>query len=143
MRLLASTGPMFARPMDWAFGVIAEAGFDGVELMVTPDPATQDPSRIEDAMRTEGITAPVIHGPFLVVTRRVFGAEPITKAKRSLELAGSIGADLMIVHPPYRWQPAFHRWLLEEADVAAAALDTRVGVENLYPVALRNRSVRF
>ena len=32
MRILASTGPLFARPLDWALGVIAEAGYDGVEL---------------------------------------------------------------------------------------------------------------
>ncbi len=143
MRVLASTGPLFARPLDWALGVIAEAGYDGVELMVTQDPATQDPGRVEAAMRTEGITVPVVHGPFLLITRRVFGTDLVAKAQRSLELAGAIGADLMIVHPPFRWQRAFHRWLLETADVEAAAHDTRVGVENLYPVAVRGRPVRF
>jgi sugar phosphate isomerase/epimerase len=143
MRILASTGPLFARPLDWALGVIAEAGYDGVELMVTQDPATQDPERVTAAMQTEGIAAPVVHGPFLLITRRVFGTDPIVKAQRSIELAGAIGADLMVVHPPFRWQRRFHRWLLEDGDVEAAAQDTRVGVENLYPVAVRGRSVRF
>ena len=143
MRILASTGPLFARPLDWALGVMAEAGFDGVELMVTQDPATQDPERVVEAMRTEGIAAPVVHGPFLLITRRVFGTDLVTKARRSVELAGTIGADLMVVHPPFRWQRGFHRWLLEESDVEAAAHDTRVGVENLYPVTVRGRPVRF
>lgn len=143
MRILASTGPLFARPLDWALGVMAEAGFDGVELMVTQDPATQEPERVVDAMRTEGIAVPVVHGPFLLITRRVFDTDLVTKARRSLELAGHVGADLMIVHPPFRWQRGFHRWLLEDSDVEAAALDTRVGVENLYPVNVRGRSVRF
>jgi sugar phosphate isomerase/epimerase len=143
MRLLASTGPLFARPLDWAFGVLAEAGFDGVELMVTQDTSTQTPDRVAEVSANEGIAVPVVHGPFLLLTRRVFGTDLVVKAQRSLELAGAIGADLMIVHPPFRWQRGFHRWLLEAAPAAAAEHASRVGVENLYPVAVGGRSVRF
>jgi sugar phosphate isomerase/epimerase len=143
MRLLASTGPLFARPLDWALGVIAEAGYDGAELMVTQDPATQDPSRVDLASRTEGLPVQVVHGPFLLITRRVFGTDLVTKARRSIELAGELGADLMIVHPPFRWQRDFHHWLLEESDEEAAHAGTRVGVENLYPVSVVGRPVRF
>jgi sugar phosphate isomerase/epimerase len=143
MRILASTGPLFARPLDWALGIVAEAGYDGAELMVTQDPGTQEPERVIEASRTEGLAVPVVHGPFLLITRRVFGTDLVTKAKRSVELAGAIGADLMIAHPPFRWQRAFHRWLLEEGDAEAAAHGTRVGVENLYPVTVRGRPMRF
>ena len=143
MRLLASSGPLFARPLDWAFGVLKEAGYDGVELMVTQDPATQDPDRVRDVAEREGIGVPVVHGPFLLLTRRVFGTDLVTKARRSLELAGAVGADVMIVHPPFRWQRAFHQWLCDEADGEAAALHTRVGVENLYPVTVAGRPIRF
>ena len=142
-RLLASSGPLFARPLDWACGVIAEAGYDGVELMVTQDPATQDPERAGEAAETAGIPIDVVHGPFLLLTRRVFGTDLVEKARRSLELAAGLGADLMIVHPPFRWQRSFHSWLLEECDEEADALGTRVGVENLYPVSVAGRPVRF
>ena len=141
--MLASTGPLFARPLDWSFGVIAEAGYDGVELMVTQDPVTQDPDEITTAAASEGVEVPVVHGPFLLLTRRVFGTDLVEKARRSLELTGAIGGDLMIVHPPFRWQRGFHRWLVEEADDEAAELDSRVGVENLYPVSVAGRPVRF
>jgi sugar phosphate isomerase/epimerase len=143
MRLLASTGPLFARPLDWALGVIVEAGYDGVELMVTQDPATQDASRVAAAAQAEGASIPAVHGPFLLLTRRVFGTDLITKARRSIELAGEVGADLMIVHPPFRWQRDFHRWLTDGADDEAASVATRVGVENLYPVTVAGRPVRF
>ncbi|MGH3443549.1 MAG: sugar phosphate isomerase/epimerase family protein [Nitriliruptorales bacterium] len=143
LRLLASTGPLFARALDWSLGVIAEAGYDAAELMVTQDPATQDPERVRAAADREGIPVSVVHGPFLLLTRRVFGVDLLEKARRSLELAAGVGAHLMIVHPPYRWQRRFHSWLLEEADDEAAGLGTRVGVENLYPVPLAGRSVRF
>jgi sugar phosphate isomerase/epimerase len=143
MRLLASTGPLFARPLDWAAGVIAEAGYDGIELMVTQDPVTQDADRVWAAVAGSGLRVDVVHGPFLLLTRRVFDTDLVVKAERSLELAGALGAQLMIVHPPYRWQRGFHRWLLEESEAAAAAHGTAVGVENLYPVAVRGRPVRF
>ena len=143
MRLLASTGPMFARPLDWALAVLAEAGYDGAELMVTQDPVTQDAERIRSATVAEGLDVEVVHGPFLLLTRRVFGTDPVIKARRSLELAGEVGANLMIVHPPYRWQREFHRWLVEESDDLAAGYGSRVGVENLYPVSVGSRPVRF
>lgn len=143
MRVLASTGPLFARPLGWAFGVLVEAGYDGAELMVTQDPATQDDERVAAAAATEGIEVPVVHGPFLLLTRRVYSTDLVVKAQRSLELSGALGADLMIVHPPFRWQREFHRWLLNDADDEAANLGTRVGVENLYPVSVGGRPVRF
>jgi sugar phosphate isomerase/epimerase len=141
--MIASTGPLFARPLDWAMGVIAEAGYDGVELMVTQDPATQDPDPVLEASRKEGMPVPVVHGPFLLLTRRVFGSDLIEKARRSIELAGAVGADVMIVHPPYRWQNAFHNWLKQEADDEADDHGTHVGVENLFPVPVMGRHVRF
>jgi sugar phosphate isomerase/epimerase len=143
VRLLASTGPLFARPLDWACGVVAEAGYDGVELMVTQDPTTQDAQRVTEVTAREGTPIPVVHGPFLLLTRRVFGTDLVEKARRSLDLAADLGADLMIVHPPFRWQRSFHAWLLDEGEAEAADLGTRIGVENLYPVSVAGRPVRF
>ena len=142
-RLLASTGPLFSRDLSWALSVIADAGYDGAELMVTQDAVTQDAATVAEAAASVGLPIDVVHGPFLLVTRRVFGTDLVAKARRSLELASAVGADLMIVHPPFRWQADFHRWLLGPGDEEAAALDTRVGVENLYPVRVAGRPVRF
>lgn len=142
-RMLASTGPLFARPLDWACGVIAEAGYDGAELMVTQDPITQDAQRVTEACAHEGVPIDVVHGPFLLLTRRVYGTDLIEKARRSLALASDLGAELMIVHPPFRWQRSFHSWLLEDGEQEAAELGTRIGVENLYPVSMAGRQVRF
>lgn len=142
-RMLASTGPLFSRDLAWALEVIAEAGYDGAELMVTTDLVTQDPEPVVEASLATGLPIDVVHGPFLLVTRRVFGTDLVAKARRSIELAGAVGAGLMIVHPPFRWQASFHDWLLGPGDEEAAAVGTRVGVENLYPVRVLGRPVRF
>lgn len=143
VQILASTGPMFGRPLDWACAVVAEAGYDGVELMVTQDPKTQDSDAVADVLKREGTAAPVVHGPFLLFTRRVLGTDLVVKARRSLEIASDLDAHTMIVHPPFRWQRQFHEWLLDDAEAEAAKLDTRIGVENLYPVQVRGRPMRF
>jgi sugar phosphate isomerase/epimerase len=143
LQMIASTGPLFARPVDWAFGVIAEAGYDGAELMITQDPATQDPARVRAAAEKEGIPVTVVHGPFLLLTRRVFGTDLVEKAKRSLDVAGEIGAGIMIVHPPLRWQREFHQWLLGDAEEAASGAGTTLAVENLYPIPMLGRTVRL
>jgi sugar phosphate isomerase/epimerase len=142
-RILASTGPLFSRPVEWSMEVVAEAGYDGVELMVTQDPATQDPETVAEAAERAGMTVPVVHGPFLLLTRRVYGTDLVEKARRSLDLAGALDADLMIVHPPFRWQNDFHEWLLGEGDDEAAEHGVVIGVENLYPVKVAGRPVRF
>ena len=142
-RLLASTGPLFSDDLTWALEVIADAGFDGAELMVTQDPMTQHAPTVSAAVDAVGLPIDVVHGPFLLVTRRVFTSNLIEKARRSLDLAAQVGADLMIVHPPFQWQASFHRWLLDEGDEEAASLGTAVGVENLYPVGVLGRPVPF
>jgi sugar phosphate isomerase/epimerase len=135
-RVLLSTAPFHHRPLPDAFAVAAEAGFDGVELMVTGDPATQDAAGVAALAAAHGLPVPVVHGPFLLLTRRALGVDPLEKAARTLVMARSLGADLVIVHPPFRWQGAFRSWLDERADDDAAAHGTRVAVENLYPLPL-------
>ena len=135
-RVLLSTAPFHHRPLSDAFGVAAEAGFDGVELMITGDPATQDAAGVASLAAAHGLPVPVVHGPFLLLTRRALGVDPLEKAARTLVMARSLGADLVIVHPPFRWQGAFRTWLDERADSDASAHGTRVAVENLYPLPL-------
>jgi sugar phosphate isomerase/epimerase len=135
-RILLSNAPFHHRPLEDAFAVAAEAGFDGVELMVTGDSVTQDASAVAAIAATYQLPVPVVHGPFLLLTRRVLGSDPLEKAARTCQMAESLGADLVIVHPPFRWQGAFREWLAGDADRLGAAHGVRIAVENLYPVPL-------
>jgi len=140
-RVLLSNAPFHRRPLADAFAVAAEAGFDGLELMVTGDRATQDAEAVLALSRSHALPVPVVHGPFLLLTRQVFGSEPLEKAARTCALARELGADLVIVHPPFRWQRDFRRWLDVESailpgDTFGAAHGVRVAVENLYPLPL-------
>ena len=137
--LTCSTGAFLTRSPRDAFASIAEAGFPGVEVMVTRDPATQDGSSLRDLAAEHGLEIRAIHAPFLVMTRRVWGTDPIGKIYRSIELAEEAGAPLVVVHPPYRWQMAYRRWLDDRLPQLSEHTSVRVAVENMFPIRLRGR----
>jgi len=143
-KLLFSTAPFFRRPLRDAFQAIAEAGFRSVEVMVTQDPHTQEPHLLSGLAEDHGLRVEAIHAPFLLVTRAVWGTDPTGKIYRAVHLAEEVGAALVVIHPPYRWQVRFRRWV--EANLAAFSARTgvTVAVENMFPIRLRGQAgLRF
>ena len=45
-----------------------------------------------------------VHAPCLLISQRVWGANPIPKLDRSVRAAEKLGAQTVVVHPPFRWQ---------------------------------------
>ena len=139
--IACSTISVFSRPLDQAFALIAETGFDGVEIMVTSDPDTRDAARIRGLSDDHGLPIVAVHAPFLLMSRRVWGREPVGKIERAVELALRVAAPVVVVHPPYRWQTAYRRWLGESSSAAAKAWGVQIAVENMFPLRVRGRSV--
>jgi sugar phosphate isomerase/epimerase len=139
--IVCSTVTIFSKPLDDAFPLIAETGFDGIELMVTSDPDTQDPVRIRELSQDHALPVLAVHAPFLLTSRRVWGSDPLGKIDRAIELASAVGARVVVVHPPYRWQAGYRRWLDEHAVDAASERGIVVAVENMFPLRLRGRRV--
>lgn len=141
---MCSTASLFARPLHQAFPIIAEAGFAGVEVMVTRDPATQSPHQLRELSGEHGLVIGAIHAPQLLMTRKVWGTDPVGKIYRAIELAEEAGAPLVVVHPPYRWQTGYRRWLEERLPDLSQMTGVRVAVENMFPLRIRGeRSVTF
>jgi len=137
--LSCSTGAFFARPLREAFERIRGAGFDGVEVMVTRDPDTQQPRRLRALAEDHELEIRAIHAPFLLMTRRVWGTDPVGKIYRSIELAQDLGAPLVVVHPPFRWQTGYRRWLAEQLPGLAERTGVIVAVENMFPLRVPGR----
>jgi sugar phosphate isomerase/epimerase len=133
-RLLAATGPLLLSPLDWVMDAIADAGFRGVEVLLAHNPETRDPERILTYAQEAGLEVPVIHGPYMVLLRNVFGSEYVEKSRRSLKLAAELGAKVMVAHAPFRWERRARDWISAEADAEAAELGTTFAMENLFPV---------
>ena len=109
--------------------------------MVTNDPDTQDATRVRALSEDHALPVLAVHAPFLLMSRRVWGRDPLGKIDRAIELALGVGAPLVVVHPPYRWQSAYRRWLDEALPSVATERGVRVAVENMFPLRVRGRSV--
>jgi sugar phosphate isomerase/epimerase len=133
-RLLAATGPLLLSPLDWVMDAIADAGFAGAEVLFAHNPESRDPERVLKCAREAGLEVPVVHGPYMLLLRNVFGSEYIEKSRRSLEVAAEIGAEIMVAHAPFRWEQRPRAWASGEADAEADALGTTFAMENLFPI---------
>lgn len=137
-----STGPFWAYELDRSLDLIAEAGFSDIELMVTRDRRTQDPS-IPLRLATErGLKIASVHGPFLAITKTVWGPDPLGKIRRGVKMCQEVGASTYVVHPPFLWERAYARWVMEEAAGFSEAEGVKVAVETMYPVWMAGRRMR-
>jgi len=132
--IVISTAPFFRQPVRDALRAIAEAGFEAVEVMVTQDPDTQDPAPLGALTRSFGLRVAAVHAPFLIVTRRVWTPDPVEKIRRAARLAEGVGAPLVVVHPPYRWQASYRRWVAEDLIPFSQGSGVTVAVENMFPI---------
>jgi sugar phosphate isomerase/epimerase len=128
-------------PLHDVFPLLAESGFGSVEVMVTKDPDTRDARRLRELAGEHSLSIVAIHAPFLLMTRTVWGTDPVGKIDRALDLAESVGAPLVVLHPPYRWQTGYRRWTQERLPALEERTDVRVAVENMFPVRVRGRKV--
>ncbi|MCA1726816.1 MAG: sugar phosphate isomerase/epimerase [Actinobacteria bacterium] len=139
-----STAPFFRHPLRDAFRHVSEAGFDAVEVMVTADPATQEPHLLRGLADDHGLSIETIHAPMLLFTRRVWSTDPIAKIYRSVQVAQEVGAQLVVAHPPYRWQVRYRRWIENSMPELSARTGVTIAIENMFPVKVRgDRGITF
>src|SRR3954452_15426121 len=99
-----STASVYPMNCADAFVIASELGYDGVEVMVWTDPLSQDAAGLARLVEHYDLPVLAVHAPTLLVTQRVWGREPWAKLHRSCELALELGAPLVVVQPPFRWQ---------------------------------------
>ena len=136
-----STSCVYPLSLEHAFRLAAQAGFDGVEVMITEDPATRSVTELEALSRRYELPVLSVHAPVLPFAQFVWGTDPALKLERSAELAIELGATTVVVHPPYRWQPRYARRFMEHVDEVSGDYRVEVAVENMFPISLGPLSV--
>jgi len=116
-----------------AFEYAARLGYDGVELMVWAETASQDVAAVEEMSRAYDVPVLSVHAPCLLISQRVWGANPITKLDRSVRAAEQLGAQTVVVHPPFRWQRRYAEGFSDQVAALEASSDVMVAVENMFP----------
>ncbi|WP_241386493.1 sugar phosphate isomerase/epimerase family protein [Rhodococcus sp. CH91] len=134
IRVGLSTASVYPENTEAAFRFAADLGFDGVELMVWAEPVSQDPRAVERLVREYGIPVLAVHVPCLLISQRVWGADPAAKLDRSVRAAEILGAETVVVHPPFRWQRRYAEGFVEQVAALEAGSDVVVAVENMYPM---------
>ncbi len=128
-----STASVYPESTAHAFSYASRLGYDAIEVMVGIDSLSQQTAALRQLSEHHRIPICAVHAPCLLITQRVWGTDPWVKLERSADMAVAVGADVVVVHPPFRWQRDYARdfvtgiaRLEEETGVAFA-------VENMYP----------
>ena len=128
-----STSSVYPEGPGYAFDLAERLGYDGIEVMVWTDEVTQEAKPLLALSRLHRVPIGAIHAPTLLLSQRLWGWDPWGKIDRSLVLAQEVGAPVVVVHPPFRWQERYARGFVAGVARRAARSGIRIAVENMFP----------
>jgi sugar phosphate isomerase/epimerase len=129
-----STSSVYPERTPDAFEMAARLGYDGVEVMVYNDPVSQNADVLSRLRDYHQVPILAIHAPSLLLTQAVWGRDPWEKLRRARDLAERVGAGIVVVHPPFRWQRDYARGFEQGLAELAGQTDVTFAVENMYPL---------
>ena len=133
MTFALSSASVYPESTATVFSYASRLGYDAFEIMVAIDALSQSADKLRHLADYHEMPICAIHAPCLLITQRVWGTEPWAKLERSAELAHEVGAEVVVVHPPFRWQKEYAAGFVE----GIADIEDRTGiafaVENMYP----------
>jgi sugar phosphate isomerase/epimerase len=131
-RIGLSTSSVYPESTAHAFAYAAKVGYDAVEVMVI-DALSQQIPTVQHLSEHHGVPVCAIHAPCLLFTQRVWGTEPWGKLERSAEMAAAVGAEVVVVHPPFRWQKEYAANFVNGIAALEESTGIAFAVENMYP----------
>lgn len=134
-----ATTSVFPRKTEYAFKVAAELGYDSIETMVSTESITRDVDKLMELVDRYGVPIRSVHAPTLLLTSFVWGRDPEVKLEKTAELASAVGADTVVVHPPFRWQSGYAENFLDVVHDIDERYDVDIAVENMFPWTVRGR----
>lgn len=139
--VIFSTGSLYPFGLERVYAWAAEAGFDGVEVMMDERWDTHQPDYLNTLARRCGIPIMALHPPLY---RGVWNLEPEETLVRVAKLARRLEVPVIVAHPPAPGRP-LKRWtsgpLMEAREQGVA-----VAVENMprgrprHPFSIRRKS---
>jgi sugar phosphate isomerase/epimerase len=128
-----STSAVWPESTAVAFEVASRLGYDGVELMVSVDPVSQDVDTVRRLVDYHQMPVLSVHSPCLLLSQRVWGLDPWAKLMRAQIAAERLGAKVVVTHPPFRWQRDYARSFNEGILRMHDETDVLFAVENMFP----------
>ena len=97
MELSLSTGSIYIYPLRFIFSIAREAGFAGVELVVSPEVELRGGGYVRRQAESYGLTVFSLHPPILPFPG---WSDYRTAVPRLIDLALEVGARYVVLHPP-------------------------------------------
>ena len=132
-RIGLSTASVYPESTAHGFAYAARLGYDAVEVMVGIDALSQQTAAVGQLADHHGVPVCAVHAPCLLFTQRVWGTEPWGKLERSAEMAEAVGAGVVVVHPPFRWQREYAAGFVDGIAALEESTGIHFAVENMYP----------
>ena len=133
VKVALSTSSAYPETTAAGFEIASLLGYDGVELMVGIDPLAADVDAVERLRDYHQVPVLSVHAPCLLITQRVWGTDPWEKLERATKAANQLGADVVVVHPPFRWQRDYATRFVDGVRELAGASGVTIAVENMFP----------
>jgi sugar phosphate isomerase/epimerase len=140
-KVALSTASCYPESCTAAFEMAGRLGYDGVEVMVWTDAVSQDPEALRRLADHYAVPVLALHAPTLLLSQRVWGAEPWGKLARAKEVAEAVGASTVVLHPPFRWQRDYASGFAEGVALLGEDSDVAFAVENMFPWRAGGREV--
>jgi sugar phosphate isomerase/epimerase len=137
-----STSSVYPEGPGYAFDLAERLGYDGIEVMVWSDEVTQEAKPLLALSRLHRMSIGAIHAPTLLLSQRLWGWDPWGKIDRSLVLAQEVGAPVVVVHPPFRWQERYARSFVAGVARRSQRTGIRIAVENMFPWRVRGKALQ-
>lgn len=134
-----STSSVYPGGVAETFSLAKQLGYDGVEVMVLRDPDSQDERRLRELVDEHEMPVLSIHAPTLLLTQGVWGNDPWDKVDRATELAHDVGAGVVVLHPPFRWQRGYAEHFVGAVAERERLDGMRLAVENMFPWRARSK----
>jgi sugar phosphate isomerase/epimerase len=129
-----STSSVYPERTPDAFEAAARLGYDGIEVMVYTDPVSQSGDALARLVDYHQVPVLAVHAPSLLLTQLVWGREPWSKLLKAKDLAERLGAKVVVVHPPFRWQREYVRGFEQGINRISEETDVIFAVENMFPI---------
>lgn len=132
MRFAFSTGSLYTYGLDRVFALAAEAGFDGLEVLIDPRFDTRQPAYLRRLMERYNLPILSVHAPFRPRRLTAWPRNQPESIAATAEIARAVGAKVVIVHLPYWRERGYLRWLRGQLGAwQQAHSDLVIAVENM------------
>ena len=96
-----STGSLYSYGIGRVFELAAEAGFDGIEILVDGRWDARQPAYLRRLSADYGLPIVALHSPFAVEVSD-WPADQLGRLRHTVALAQAVGVSTVVIHLPFR-----------------------------------------